>query len=364
MNNKIFLSLSLVFLLGLAIFVSARQYSRELELPGYGTIGEYGEYVTAEDAELSVGWNLFLGLANPDWLITKDERELGKENFDSNNIKAIYGFNPATQEYIRFYPEPETDKLNNQDTRISTMIRTSAFWVYSGKEGKISYATLRPTTLNERNLFKGWNFVGITPDFTDKNLQEIKGDCEIAKVVVWLPERQEWDSKSGFSNLHFDKSLVKSGVLIKVTDDCKLGGSGDVIAPPTIPGTGDTSGQQEIKSITGQKENYSPKESIKLIVSGVDPNGASASSDKGWNIQYYTYNKNGGDFLQEYVPSGNYNANYNSNKGYWEIDYWAPSQPGEYYTEIDLYCGTGGSECYTTYGNEYSSKQKISFKVD
>lgn len=73
----------------------------------------------------------------------------------------------------------------------------------------------------------------ITPEMIGKYLQDIKGNCEITKVAVWLPESQEWDSKSGFLNLYFNnKNLEWRGVVIKVSNDCKLGES---ISAPQVP---------------------------------------------------------------------------------------------------------------------------------
>ncbi len=106
---------------------------------------------------------------------------------------------------------------------------------------------------------------------------------------------------------------------------------------------------QKITDINGNKQTYNPKEKINLKIKGIEIDGNPASYDNGWNVQYYTYNtSNPNDYLQEYIPSGNYNAKYSN--GYWYADYWTPLTGGNYFTEIMLYCSTEGSKCWNIYG--------------
>ena len=116
--------MSLVLLLGFVVFVSAVNVpslpgETSKDIPGYGSIS--GSYVESSFKFMN-GWNLVHGLPNPEWLSGGD--------IEASNIKAIYGFNPMTQEYIRFYPQPEKTKLNSQNTRVDSMISATAFWVY------------------------------------------------------------------------------------------------------------------------------------------------------------------------------------------------------------------------------------------
>ena len=92
MNKKIIFAVSLIFLIGIGVFVSALRM--EKDIPGYGIIG--GDY---EQASVKVinGWNQIKGFPNPEWIFDGD--------VSKDNIKAIYGFNPVTQKYIRFYLE-------------------------------------------------------------------------------------------------------------------------------------------------------------------------------------------------------------------------------------------------------------------
>lgn len=121
-------------------------------------------------------------------------------------------------------------------------------------------------------------------------------------------------------------------------------------------------GVQRIDSIDGAKSTYNTKEGIYLTIRGVEGDGSTATSDEGWGVQYYTY-KTSDPYtaLQEYVPTGNYNGDFDGT--YWHADYWAPSQEGSYYTEIVLYCARQGSECWEETGHEYEARQKVYFTV-
>ncbi len=187
-----------------------------------------GTTVTSEFEEKELlfvkGWNLVQGVLSPDWIQTNRE-----------SIKAIYAFNPITKEYVRFYPNPEDNKIGGSNYQWESLASIGALWIYSDKEFSSKYWKFSDFPLDSTTLFAGWNFVSITDEMTGKYLQDIKGSCDITKVVAWLPNTQEWDSKSGFLNLYFnDRSLEGKGIVVKVSSDCKLGSSD--LTPPAIPG--------------------------------------------------------------------------------------------------------------------------------
>ena len=121
--------------------------------------------------------------------------------------------------------------------------------------------------------------------------------------------------------------------------------------------------KQRISGITGNLDSYAQKQNINLVVNGIEEDGSAASNDEGWNVQYYTYSvKDNDSYMMDYIPGGNYNGVYKN--GYWYVDYWAPSSPGSYYTEITLYCSRENSSCWKeTGGHGYEAKEKIYFKV-
>lgn len=101
-----------------------------------------------------------------------------------------------------------------------------------------------------------------------------------------------------------------------------------------------------ISSIDGMdKYKYDKSEIIKLKVQAIESDGSTATQEEGYNIQYYTYNRRGdGNYLQYYISSNNYNASFRDE--YWYIDYYAPLQAGDYYTQIGLYCSIENSKCW------------------
>jgi len=66
-----------------------------------------------------------------------------------------------------------------------------------------------------------------------KSLNDINGNCNIQKAYFWSFENQMWSDmiNSGFSI--FQNSQTGFGFVIKVSDNCKLGTSEDII--PSLP---------------------------------------------------------------------------------------------------------------------------------
>lgn len=218
--KKLLLSIVLVLLVGLAVFVYAAQ-----------------NWAGESSAPIYKGWNLVYGFISPD--------QLQGQGFEAKHIKAIYGFIPQNQEYIRLWPNPvEKEKVIDQ-------LSQQAFWVYSDVDAGGSLNNIpnaieywlynTPTPLSEIQLVKGWNFVGITPDMTGKSLSEIKGDCDIQRVVTYVSGswRTWFDVNSEKNNdkvVVMPKENVGYGMVVKVSEDCKLGTPvGEVPPVPNLP---------------------------------------------------------------------------------------------------------------------------------
>lgn len=179
------------------------------------------------------GWNLIQGF---------NLGSLEGQAFDSSHIKAIYGFDSVRQEYVRGYPNPEDAKLDNSMPNggdLEDYLEESAVWVYSDEASTTNYRLQEPLPLNERQLYSGWNFVGISKDMIpspfDANLKDIKGNCNIEKSYFWIASMQRWeDAPVEYAQL--EENSIGSGWLVKVSNDCKLGSTaGDVSPPPALP---------------------------------------------------------------------------------------------------------------------------------
>src|SRR3989344_86734 len=207
MNKKFVLPITFAIILASAVFVLADNFNIK--------------YNVAVDE----GWNLLQGFVTPD-LITGGE-------ITSQDVVAVYAYLPSENKYARIYPNPEV-KVDDEE------LLNSAFWVYLKKSGWLEYNVEEEWAYaNNRNMVAGWNFVGITPDILGKSLNEIMGDCNIEKAYFWNFEDKEWNSltEGRLKDNKFNNDVIGLGVVVKVSNDCRMGSSGgSSINPPTIPG--------------------------------------------------------------------------------------------------------------------------------
>jgi len=206
MNKKIILPISLMLLVGLAVFVSA--------------------WATETYVSMEKGWNLVYGFMTPD--------QLEGQLLEKQNIKAVYAFIPTTQKYAQLYPNREMNVFSTiDDDEVSQM----AMFVYSDKAERTEYwIDNMPTQLNEINLYAGWNFVGVTQNFAGKSINQIKGTCSIQKAYAF--EEGRWvDLANNMDDTRMlgENSAQFKGIVLKVSSNCKLGASESVPQVPNLP---------------------------------------------------------------------------------------------------------------------------------
>ena len=220
MNKKVILSIAILSLLSLAVFVSA----------SYITDRSY-------QIQISEGWNVVYNFWGPDYT--------DFSGISESSIKAVYGFNPIDQEYVRFYPNPEEDKIFNSNFAWDDYSPMSAFMVYSDKDGMMSYSVPEATDeifpVSERQLIAGWNFIGVTKEFQGNSFNDLKGSCDVTRVGTFDIATDSWDmmTDSQKDRTAFEDNTIYEvgrGMIIKVTSDCKLGTSaGEIIDAPQLP---------------------------------------------------------------------------------------------------------------------------------
>ena len=200
--------MSLIILVGLAVFVSASQIE---------------SYVT-----FNKGWNIITGFIHP--------RQLMEGDILQENIKAIYLLAQPSQEYIRVYPNPEDDKLAG----LQDYYEQTPLWVYSDKSGRVKYNFEEQIPIeywNEHKLYTGWNMVSITEEMIgdggEPELRDLAGTCTIQKAYFFNPEQQNWGAFP--LDEDFSEDALNMGIVLKVLSDCTLGTSGSLIPPPTLP---------------------------------------------------------------------------------------------------------------------------------
>ncbi len=192
--------------------------------------------------ELREGWNIIAGTMPEDGILPQSEIQL-------DDIKAMWYYSPISKEYIRVHPNPELGKLQQADDDI---VLTSAMWVYSEKRGTIRYTTLEDyPPLEERRLYKGYNFLTISGDMTidlidatpeeeeQYTMNKFKGTCIFEKVYYFEQSVQQWSpdlSTDHFMDEELGPGIAGLGLVVKAQEDCNLGKTAEVIAePPSLP---------------------------------------------------------------------------------------------------------------------------------
>jgi len=342
--KKLILPISLVLLLGVMTFVIAEMPSSDVTRIEKGTTYDFisgcskntgcNEYQGFKTYfKIYKGWNLVPangeGVASPRTFCLDNPNDFG-----TSFLKYKFIYFPGVG-YIGGKISGNNDNFvdSNTQQRFETQVRSmgeedimsfmlSPYWVYSEKScGEYPAATnfyrdidraKSNEVINKIKLKKGWNMFYLHPVFLNEKLKDVIGTCNIEKANVWNPVNQKWDLTSEEStsrvndllNTQITEELLYMPLLIKVTDNCKLGsGSEDSgVTPPQVPensvGCTDSDGG----------ENYL----VKGYVSTKDESGKSIRSDDSCELSTWSptggYNNQGAwDYTQVYECSANTN---------------------------------------------------------
>ena len=110
-------------------------------------------------------------------------------------------------------------------------MNSSSFWVYSDKDCTETYEGLQ--FIKKEKLLKGWNFISITPDMLNYNIEEVFGACDFEKVYVWEARKnpQSWLELPGIGTGSFRQDVLFIPMVLKTTNECTLLDN----IPPAIP---------------------------------------------------------------------------------------------------------------------------------
>ncbi len=164
-----------------------------------------------------------------------------------SDLKVIWAYVPQIKEYVQIYPDNKTGSLSSNISRDE--LNSSSCWVYSSKSGSIEYKAGYLLSLSKRNLYSGWNFVTLTPEFKNKKQSEWKGSCNVEKYAIYdsgwklitpklLVESTHPDTKGlswGDVNFADSDSDVGKGVIMYVSNDCNMKINSGITTPPAIP---------------------------------------------------------------------------------------------------------------------------------
>ena len=208
---------------------------------------------------LEEGWNIvpFIDMHGPSSIFPESE-------IKSENIKAMYYYSTFQKKYVKVFPYDNDDAIENiyldaaafgwdpyveePNSLIADYVKTSSVWIYSDKSAMLKYQIEGKhinDMLRNRKLLKGYNFI-IGPYYNKATTEEeFTGTCRIQKIYAYDAENREWIKDFGIETIIKDGSGV--GFLIKVQDDCQLGGRDISLpdAPPVLPPDSDFSFDRE-----------------------------------------------------------------------------------------------------------------------
>lgn len=142
---------------------------------------------------------------------------------------------------VTFYELDDSTLKLRSEKKIPTFYEqfmSQANWVYTEKAGTLKYRAVI-IKLNNRNLKKGWNFLSITPDMVDVDLENLKGNCDIQKTYFYNSFESKWVSFRLEDD--FEPGMEGLGAVMEVSESCNLGTEEDDVneaiipPPPSIP---------------------------------------------------------------------------------------------------------------------------------
>jgi len=168
--------------------------------------------------DVKKGWNLFAGFIDP-------VKQVVGGDISKKNIKVIYALTSYNQEWARVWPNPENRKLDKWlDLGASSEgeLLSNGFLFHSDKDGVLEYELIEELVyFDERQIFEGWNFVGITEEMEGFEGRELVGDCDFTHSFVFDNVNQKWES-FGLSD-DIDIGARYNVWSIRVEKDCNLG---------------------------------------------------------------------------------------------------------------------------------------------
>lgn len=172
------------------------------------------------------GWNLVAGFEPSKNILPESE-------IKGSDISAMWYYSPIQKKYVEIHPDLDLEGLDGED---DDYVLTSAMWLYSTKDGVLTYYVPDDISyLEDREMHSGWNFVTFGLDFYDNDFDGVKGTCDISKAYWFDPKDQNWIDLEDGSDLFEEEDLTGTGFILKVSNNCKLGSSGSSLNPPEVP---------------------------------------------------------------------------------------------------------------------------------
>ena len=180
--------------------------------------------------QLYEGWNLIPAVCNT-----------GIDGIKAANIRTMYVFNPDTLQYVNIF---HNGQLRNNDELVSIeeKVCSSSWWVHVTESTIFDYRTDYLPKLEDKQIFKGWNFLIITPEMANDDdrlgeqfeAKDFAGSCDIEKSFAFDPSEQQWVEFP--LEEEFYQEVTGFGWAVRAAEDCKMGFEEQSIgAPPALP---------------------------------------------------------------------------------------------------------------------------------
>ncbi|MBI2665656.1 hypothetical protein HYX12_03490, partial [Candidatus Woesearchaeota archaeon] len=94
--------------------------------------------------------------------------------------------------------------------------------------------------INQRDLYAGWNFIGISPEFRGRNFADIFTGCNVEKSYLYNNRIYTGHTSPSWERIRDETTFTEDtegiGFVVKISSSCKMTSSETSIeAPPTLP---------------------------------------------------------------------------------------------------------------------------------
>lgn len=229
MKKTILIPITLLTLISLVVFVSAAMTHNPEQSRNNVKIYDVS-------LQISKGWNFISFPAGLDF-------KLDGSSFADGELKYGYLYSILDNQYVPVYRDhvytqdrelsPELEAYMNKYNPSSDLdwirLSGSVFWIYSEKEGTITYE--HGFIEDFYKFHDGVNVISTTPEVIQKILTSDFGDCNVEDIIQYDTSQEKWVDWDTSRELETGKAVV-----FIVYDECDLNRLDETeITPPSIP---------------------------------------------------------------------------------------------------------------------------------
>lgn len=197
-------------------------YQQIPSLPSEVPADAPSEPVFSGSVSMSRGWNL----------VSKflfDRVSDVRSDCTSSSVRAAHYYEPVGRRYVAL----GKDAPRLSGSRYASGGALGSVWVKMAGSCNVAFSLPAGGWLSgDSRLARGWNLVGVVPDFAGLSLNDVAGSCDVRSAFFWDASSKRWERAELFS-----AGDVGRGLVLRVADECVLGSGGD--SPPELPSGGE-----------------------------------------------------------------------------------------------------------------------------